>query len=221
MNRPLVLFLALLTVLGGSVFAYVRSGGRLLRPPKVAFAEPEKHLVTPAMLAATDAMATTTAPAWKARATDGSDYDLGAITESAPLVLVFIKEGCPCSVDAQRFFNRLHDAYGKEVRFLGVIDRDNDGGRAWGQQNRTTFPLLADPDLSIAGDYKAESSAYVAVVAKGGTIDHLYPGYSSAMLAEASRRIARLAGVAPRPIDAAGAPDELSTGCPFDIRTAD
>ena len=221
MNRCVALLLTVAALLGASVYAYVRSGGRVRPSTKGTFAEPEKHLVTPAMLAVTDAMATIPAPSSRATGTDGVAYDLGELARSGPLVLVFIKHDCPCSVDAQRFFNRLQTVYGKEVRFLGVIDRDADGGRAWGQQNRTTFPLLADPEAAIARAYKAESSAYMAVVAKGGTIDHLYPGYSSTMLAEASERIARLAGVTPRPVDAEGAPDELSTGCPFDLRTAD
>ncbi len=61
----------------------------------------------------------------------------------------------------------------------------------------------------------------MAVVDRGGTIDHLYPGYSRVMLAEASERIARLAGVPSVPIDSAGAPDELSTGCPLAGPAAD
>ncbi len=221
MKNPVLVVLALATLLGGALFAFVRSGGRLGASNKVTFAEPEKHLVTPAMIAATDAMATQSAPASHARGTDGAAYDLGEIAREGPLVLVFIKDGCPCSADAQRFFNRLHDAYGKEVRFLGVIDVEADRARRWGQENRTTFPLLVDADLAITHACKVESSAYLAVVAKGGAIDRLYPGYSEAMLAEAGERIARLAGVAARPIDATGAPDELSTGCPFAERDAD
>jgi hypothetical protein len=53
------------------------------------------------------------------------------------------------------------------------------------------------------------------VIAKGGAIDQLYPGYSEPMLAEVSQRLARLAGAKPRTIDASGAPDDLYTGCPF------
>ena len=215
MNKPVILLLAITTLAGAGAYAFVRSGGRLSPPSQVTFAEPEKHLVTPSMIAATDAMTRQSAPTFHAPATDGTTYDLADLTHEAPLVLVFIKDGCPCSADAQRFFNRLHDAYGKEARFLGVIDSDEDRARAWGQQNRTTFPLLIDPEAAIARAYKAESSAYMAVVAKGGAIDRLYPGYSEAMLAEASGRIGRLVGVEPRPIDAAGAPQELSTGCPF------
>jgi peroxiredoxin len=215
MNRPLVFLLVLATLSGAAAYAYVRSGGRLRPAAKAAFTEPEKHLVTPAMLAATDARSARQAPPFRARATDGVTYDLGELTKDAPLVLLFIKDGCPCSADAQRFFNRLHEAYGRDVRFLGAIDADDSRARAWGRENRTTFPLLVDPDASLARAYGAGSSAYAAVVAKGGAIDRLYPGYSVAMLGEIVERLARLAGVAPRPIDAAGAPGELSTGCPF------
>ncbi len=221
MSKPLVLFLAVATPAGAGFYTFVRSGGRLRGPSVVASAEPEKHLVTPAMLAATDARSWQPAPTFHAIATDGQTYDLAELTAERPLVVVFIKDGCPCSTDAQRFYNRLHEAYGREVRFLGVIDADTDGGRAWGQRSRTAFPLLADLDLGIARRFGAESSAYMAVVDRGGAIDHLYPGYSQEMLAEASGRIARLAGVAPRPIDVAGAPDELSTGCPLAGPTAD
>ncbi len=220
MSKPLALFLLIAATAGG-LYAFVRSGGRLRGPTVAVSAEPEKHFVTPAMLAATDARANQAAPAFSTIATDGTTYNLVELTARTPVVLVFIKDGCPCSADAQRFFNRLHDAYAREVRFLGVIDADTDGGRAWGQRNRTAFPLLADPDLAIARRFGAESSAYMAVVGRGGSIDHLYPGYSRTMLAEASDRIARLAGVPSVPIDSAGAPDELSTGCPLAGPVAD
>jgi peroxiredoxin len=215
MSKPLVLFLAIAGLIGAGFYAFVRSGGRLRGPAVAMSVEPEKHLVTPAMLAATDAKAKQAAPTFHSIATDGVTYDLAELTARSSVVLVFIKDGCPCSADAQRFYNRLHETYGREVRFLGVIDADPNGGRAWGQRNRTAFPLLADPDLAIASRFGAESSAYMAVVERGGAIDHLYPGYSREMLAEASGRIARLAGVPPASIDATGAPEELSTGCPL------
>jgi peroxiredoxin len=214
MNRLILSTLALAALAAGGFFALVRSGGT--RPVAAEGpAEPEKHRVTAGMLMASDAMTRLAAPTFRLKGTDGVSYALDELAGESPVVLVFIKDGCPCSSDAQRFFNRLHAAYGREVKFLGVIDVDTDKGRAWGQKNATSFPLVADPGLEAVRAYKAESSAYLAVVDKGGAIDRLYPGYSKEMLVEASERIARLAGVTPRPIDATGAPDELSTGCPF------
>ena len=40
-------------------------------------------------------------------------------------------------------------------------------------QNQAAFPLLSDPDLRTVHEYKAENSAYVALIAKGGTIEKL------------------------------------------------
>jgi peroxiredoxin len=214
MNRLILLLLGISALGAGILYAAVRSAGPPRMEPGSAL-DVTKHQVTPAMLAATDTMSHQAAPGFGLKGTDGASYDLEALAKDGPLVLCFIKDGCPCSSDAQRYFNRLHAAYGKDVRFLGVIDGDNDRGRAWGQKNGTTFPLVADPDLAVIHAYKAESSAYVALIAKGGEIDHIYPGYSAAMLAESGARIARLAGVAPRTIDASGAPGDLLTGCSY------
>ncbi len=214
MNRPVIVLLSAAALGAGGFYLSARS--RVGSKPRVdAASEPEKHWVTPGMLAATEVMARREAPPFRLPGTDGRTYTLGDLAGEGPVVLAFIKDGCPCSSDAQPFFNRLQAAYGREVRFLGVIDVDTDRGRAWGQKNATTFPLLADPALAAIHAYSAESSAYVAVIDRDGKIDRLYPGYSKSMLAELGDRLAALAGVPPRPIDAAGAPPELVTGCPY------
>jgi hypothetical protein len=64
--------------------------------------------------------------------------------------------------------------------------------------------------------YKAESSAYVALVSKEGAIEKLWPGYSAEMLKDASERLARLSGIEVRAIDPTDAPTEMTTGCPFE-----
>ena len=81
-------------------------------------------------------------------------------------VQVFIKEGCPCSLAAQPFFNLLFDAYGKHARFFGVFDGSVSKAKKWAMQNQAAFPLLSDPDLRTVHEYKAENSAYVALIAK-------------------------------------------------------
>jgi peroxiredoxin len=175
----------------------------------------KKHLVTPEMRLATEKAAHTTAPAFRAEATDGKTYDLAEMVGEGPVALVFIKEGCPCSVESQPFFNRLHEAYGAAVPFFGVIDAPVGRAGKWAEVNHAAFPLLSDVELKIVHDYKAESSAYLAVVSKGGAIEKLWPGYSAAMIREASACLAKLAEIEPKPIDATGAPEEMLTGCPF------
>jgi peroxiredoxin len=133
-----------------------------------------------------------------------------------PLVLVFIKDGCPCSRAAERFFNRLHAAYKDEVQFLGVIDVDMTIAKTWATVNHVPFPVLADPEFQIIHAYKAESSAYVALVSKDGTIETLWPGYSGPMLTEASETLGHLSGREVQTIDLTEAPTVLTTGCSFE-----
>lgn len=211
--------LALATVFTVYSWAVLGTGPDLDESPApelVVIESEETHKVTPEMLAATEKASQTTAPEFLADATDGKTYDLAGLTGNGPVVLAFIKEGCPCSVAAQPYFNRLFEAYGAKVPFFGVIDAPVDRAEKWGRVNQAAFPILCDVDLAIIHDYKAESSAYLAIVSRGGTIEKLWPGYSVAMLEEASARLAKLAEMDVRPIDTTDAPsDEMLTGCPF------
>lgn len=177
----------------------------------------QKHRVTPAMLESSKQMATQSAPVFQTEATDGKRYHLDTLTKEGPILLIFIKEGCPCSESAQPFFNRFYDAYGTHLKFLGVYDGQVPQAKTWAKNNQVSFPILADPDFKIIQAYKAESSAYVALVAQGGTIEKLWPGYSSEMLGDLSLRLARHAGIEPKPIDIKDSPEEMLTGCPFEL----
>ena len=73
--------------------------------------ETAKHVVTPSMAEASRGMVFRQAPAFTLKATDGAEYSLGELIHEGPLLLTFIKIGCPCSEAAQPFFNRLRAAY--------------------------------------------------------------------------------------------------------------
>ena len=173
------------------------------------------HAVTPAMVAASGAMAAREIPDFRAEAPDARALSLREAAADAPVFLSLIKDGCPCSASAQPFYNRLHAAYGARARFLGVIDDDLDSARRWASASRVGFPILSDPASGLARACGAENSAYSALVAPGGRIEVLWPGYSSGILEEAGRRLATLSGVAFRPIRLADAPAEPLSGCPF------
>ena len=210
-------FIAAFSILG-VLYAWARLRSELEKSgvsSPVIIEGPQKHVVTPEMLEATEKMAQKEAPVFRAEATDGKSYSLEELTTGGPVLLAFIKETCPCSRAAEPFFNRLHDAYGSNVSFFGVIDGSVDTGRSWAKENHVRFPILSDPDLKMVHEYKAESSAYVALIAKGGKIEKLWPGYSIEMLREASERLARLAGTDVKTIDATDAPTEMTTGCPY------
>lgn len=132
------------------------------------------------------------------------------------MVLVFVKEGCPCNVEFEPFFHRVERLYHDEARFAAVVDADVEGARAYADELEVPYPVLADPDRSIIRRFGAENGGYCALLAPDGTIEGLWPGCSSEGLGELGRRIARLAGVAERPLDTSGMPGPLTTGCPFD-----
>ncbi len=176
----------------------------------------EEHLVTPEMLEKSEAAVDRPVPAnLRAMDADGRIYDLANEAQSRPLMLVFIKDGCPCSISAEPFFRRLFDAYQEQVQILGVIDGDQEVARSWAKQHGTPYPILLDPDLKLVEAFEVWNSAYVAVVAPGGQIETLWPGYSAEMLGDLSEQLARLGGTKVVPIEVNDAPELLYSGCPF------
>ncbi len=156
------------------------------------------------------------APPFRAVGNDGNMYSLNDWNTKWPVVLVFIKDGCPCSKSAERFFQQLHTAAGGHVPFFGIIDGNENVARQWVETNGTPYPVLADPNLDIIRAYNIDSSAYVALIAPGGKIERLWPGWSFGMLCELTEGMSRLSG---REVDlieaAADAPEEIYSGCPY------
>ena len=189
--------------------------------PKASPAAPEvavtkRHKATGAMIAASSRKANTPAPSFEAKGSDGDTYVLADLNAKWPVALVFIKDGCPCSKSAEPYFQQLHAAAGGWVPFLGVIDGDEAVAQRWVEENGTPFPVVADPDKTIIRAYGIENSAYVALLAPGGRIEKLWPGYSADMLREITDKMAQLSGKPIELIETRFAPDELYSGCPFD-----
>ncbi|MDB5350928.1 MAG: resA 17 [Planctomycetota bacterium] len=219
--RALVLVL-LLAIGGFGTYAWTRyqAVGVPGRPHpevvvSVAVQEPEKHKVTPAMLVAAEARAKRPAPPFEMIASDGTACDLAKMAKDGPIVLVFIKDGCPCSVSAEAYFNQLHAAYRGRIRFVGVIDGDRKLARKWGALNGVPFPILPDPKLTLMQSYGATNSAYVALIDRDGQIEEFWPGYSASMLHDLNAKMAKLAGLDPETVETPDAPEDLYSGCPF------
>jgi len=213
MRSQALLAVCVFAGIGAAAYVYVRETAV---PGRAGKHDPsEIHPVTPERLAASTKEAGGHAAPLRAEASDGQTHDLDELTHDRPLVMIFIKQGCPCSVAAQPYFNRLADAIGPAANVVGVIDGDPEAAVAWGKVHKVRYPILADPDLAIVRGYGAEASVYTTLVAPGGIVEHLWPGYSAGMLAEITSRVAAHSKSEITPIDAAGAPAELSTGCTF------
>lgn len=191
----------------------VSSSKQLATAVAVDSAATPEHKVTPKMTEETAEKAGLDAPDFSADATDGKTYHLAEATKRGPVVLLFIKDGCPCSTAAQPFFNRLSNLY-SGTQFFGVINGDIATAKEWGTKHRVPFPILADADLKIVHAYEAERSAYSAVVLQG-VIMHLWPGYSAAMLNEMGELLSKATNQPLIRVDTKNAPEEPFSGCSF------
>jgi peroxiredoxin len=186
------------------------------RRPGVRGLATKKHYVTPAQLAESGALTNRAVRSFAAVAHDGTAFTWSATGGSRPLVLVFIRRDCPCNVELEPFFQRLAGRYHDIAEFAGVIDAGADAAVAYATANKTPYGVLADPDRVIINRFEAKNGGYVAILRPEGAIDTLWPGVSAEMMRELGRRIAELGSVTERPIDVAGMPGALTTGCPFE-----
>jgi len=175
-----------------------------------------KHYVTPAQLVDAGARANRHVPSFSAVARDGTVFTWSGMSGTRPLVLFFIRQNCPCSVEFEPFYHRLAGRYRDVAEFVGVIDAGTDAALAYATANNSRYRVLADPARAIISRFEAKNGGYVALLRPGGAIDTLWPGCSAEMMRELGRRIAELGAVTERSIDVAGMPGALTTGCPFE-----
>ncbi len=206
----------------GMLYAWTRLSAEFSTPEPVEgvpIGDPDpstrKHLASPSMILAGDRATGGLAPDFEAPANDGRTYRLSEIVKQGPAVLVFIKDGCPCSRAADPFLQRIHAAGRGWVPFYGVIDGGVMVADRWAERNQTIFPILADPELKIIHAFAVESSACVAFIGPGGRIEKLWAGYSEGMLRELADRMARWVKPGMEPFDVSDAPAELYAGCPY------
>ena len=180
----------------------------------IVFRHQEEHAVTPEMALKAEKLAGAKTPSNTVVASNGKAYRLDG---TKPSLLFFIEADCPCSRDATPFVNRLQAHFGKSCQVIGVINANKDTASAWIKTVGCSFPIVADPTLKLIGSYGAVSSVYTTVVAPGGRIEKIYPGYSQQVLKEIANRLSRLSKQPTPIINFSGAPKKLLSGCPFDI----
>lgn len=148
---------------------------------------------------------------------DGVRRSWAELSGGEPVVFVFVKQGCPCNVEFDPYFRRVERLYRGSVRFAAVIDGNVEDALEFAEELKLPYPVLADPACDLIRRFGAENGGYVALLAQDGTIDGFWPGCSADGLQDLGRRIARLAGIEERPLDLAGMPGPLITGCPFEL----
>ncbi len=184
------------------------------RPHMSSGPEP-RHPITDAMRRDAATHDATRGPSFHVVDTEGDTLDLAALTKDGPVFLIFIMDSCPCSIEAQPYFQRLYDGFGGRVPFVGITDGTTDQGREWKAHFQMTFPLISNPKKELMHRFGAQHSAYSALVGKGGRIVRLWPGYDRSMLREIESAIAAEAGLPNPRIDVSGAPTKPTSGCIF------
>ncbi len=179
---------------------------------------PPSHRVTSEMWSAVEKVQGLPSPVFRARDGEGRTHELdGPTYEGAPVLIVFIKDGCPCSSAAQPFLNQLARRYMPEVRFLGVIDVGEQRARAWGLEHAAPFPILTDPDHTIIRSFGVTNSAFVALLGPSHQVEKLWPGTSIDMFTELNEGLARLVSRPALKFDTTGASEALYSGCPYNL----
>ncbi|WP_206291166.1 multicopper oxidase domain-containing protein [Humisphaera borealis] len=181
----------------------------------IRLADRARHAITPAMTATADRQVGTAAPPVEATDLAGKPLRLAALAQKRPVVLFFIEKDCPCSRDAAKYFGRLSVQYGQNCSVVGVINADTETARNWVKETGAGFPLIADPKLELINAYRVTSSASSILVAPGGAIEKVFPGYSATILGELSANVARLSGTTPPALSFDAAPKDPTSGCAF------
>lgn len=205
--------IAVLFAGSGLVLAY-----RAHQKPKVDYGltlgRPQ-HPVTPQMLMETSAKSNLRVPEVDRKDVYGKSVLIGAASAAKPQFVLFIKQGCPCSVDAQPYFNKLSQKYKNSVDFYGVMDASPALVKKYSTEMQVPFPVLDDADLKVIHGFGAKASVYSALVARNGHIVKMWPGYSDTMLQEINAAVAMAAGVSVTPFTPAYAPTTQTSGCTF------
>jgi len=175
-----------------------------------------RHPVTEPMWQQARAVAGKPAPNFTLLDPAGASVTLRDECKKGPVVLVFTKDGCPCSMEAQVFFNRLAIAYKGKATFFGVIDAVSHVASKYRDDFSVPYQMLLGADGAVYKSFFAHQSVYTTLVGPDGTVVKQWPGYSKSMLAELDAAIALAAKTNPVAIDAKLAPEKMNSGCPFD-----
>jgi peroxiredoxin len=186
------------------------AGGLVLWPK-------EHHPVSSEMKNSAEKLRRKQAPTFQLQNWDGKTVTIGG-PRAKPQFLIFVMDGCPCSVDAEPLFQKLYKRFEGKVEFLAVTDGTPEMAKKWSFHMLMPYPLASNPKTDVMAAFGADQSAYSVLLDREGAIVKLWPGYSQGILQEMNRLMAQEAGVEAQPFDAQYAPKEPLSGCRFSSR---
>ncbi|MCE9566926.1 MAG: redoxin family protein [Planctomycetes bacterium] len=202
----------LLFVLCGFAVADRQFGNRAPRPESTSPRTADRHYVSPPQLVQSSSDTDATLTGTDQNGVHRTWNDLSA---GKPVVVVFVKNGCPCSVEFEPYFHRVAAAYPDAVRFVTIINGDVPTARRFTADNHVAYPVLADESQTLIKRFHARHGATVVLLSASGKREAQWPGCSQEMMRELSERIARMSSVREEHVDVAGLPSALTAGCAF------
>lgn len=112
---------------------------------------------------------------------DGRRHALSGILPERPALVVFFKTTCPTCRLAFPYLEKLNQAYGDCVPFLGVSQDPLAEAASFARENGgASFPLLADlpPDCAASGLYGLTNVPSLFAVDRGGRVAATCVGFS-------------------------------------------
>lgn len=143
------------------------------------------------------------APDFRLTTTDGRSISLKEALRRGPVLAAFFKISCPVCQMTLPYLERLYKAYPSDkFTIVGVSQNEKNDTQAFAKEYGITLPLALDPT-----DKYAASNAYgltnvpsIFFISTDGSIEISSVGWSKADFEELNRRLAKLAGVAPKPL---------------------
>lgn len=152
------------------------------------------------------------APEITAKTSDGKEATLASLTKEGPVILMFIKKTCGANPSAAPLVNKVHDAYGKSARLVGVINADAAGDSEWKQEFKGQFVTLLDPEKKIINAYGIKKSYIGVMVGQDGKVAKLFPGWGQASLTSLSDELAKASKLEAKKVDVSAAPAGTAYG---------
>ncbi|MBX3096254.1 MAG: hypothetical protein KF812_05275 [Fimbriimonadaceae bacterium] len=175
-----------------------------------------RHPVTPDMEAAAARRTGQVLAGFTLSDDEGNQVDLEEEVKAGPIFFLGVKDGCPCNIDAQNFFNDLYAAYGDKVRFYGVMDAGEKEAKLFRTSLNCKFPLLISPkETAVFESLGTEQSVFTTLVGADGKIIKQWPGYSKSLLLDINRELAKISDKEAVELDLTMAPEEPASGCFF------
>ncbi len=174
-----------------------------------------RHKITDQMVLASKKFQGIAAPNFALHPVNGPAVSLNQLWNIGPVFIIFILHGCPCSIEAEPFFQSLYSGFDGKVTFIGITNGTPAQAKKWVHHFQVPFPVVSDSSLDVMKAFHAQESTYSALILPGGTISREWPGYDQAILQDIEANISRDANLSYPDLDFSQAPIRPTSGCFF------